>query len=124
VRLLSGRHDSRTFEVVEISPNQAYLKHLLHEFDADIQHKARPWSATSPEPQDTALADCSRADIPLYRLCRSPTTGLRYGCRGTQRHLRRSAVRAASCAVGSRVPLGVSASGGFLWRGRSMRTAQ
>jgi hypothetical protein len=77
VRLLSGRHDSRTFEVVEISPNQAYLKHLLHEFDADIQHKARPWSATSPEPQDTALADCSRADIPLYRLCRSPNPGYR-----------------------------------------------
>ena len=38
VRLLRGRHDSRTFEVVEISPNVAYLKHLLHEFDADIQH--------------------------------------------------------------------------------------
>jgi hypothetical protein len=38
VRLLRGRHDSRTFEVVEISPNEAYLKHLLHEFDADIQH--------------------------------------------------------------------------------------
>jgi hypothetical protein len=27
VRLLGGRHDSRTFEVVEISPNEAYLKH-------------------------------------------------------------------------------------------------
>jgi hypothetical protein len=38
VRLLRGRHDSRTFAVVEISPNEAYLKHLLHEFDADIQH--------------------------------------------------------------------------------------
>src|SRR4029450_5734077 len=38
VRLLRGRHDSHTFEVVEISPNEAYLKHLLHEFDADIQH--------------------------------------------------------------------------------------
>ena len=38
VRLLPGRHDSRTFEVVEISPNEAYLEHLLHEFDADIQH--------------------------------------------------------------------------------------
>ena len=38
VRLLRGRHDLRTFEVVEISPNEAYLKHLLHEFDADIQH--------------------------------------------------------------------------------------
>jgi hypothetical protein len=38
VRLLRGRHDSGTFEVVEISPNEAYLKHLLHEFDADIQH--------------------------------------------------------------------------------------
>jgi hypothetical protein len=38
VRLVRGRHDSETFEVVEISPNQAYLKHLLHEFDADIQH--------------------------------------------------------------------------------------
>jgi hypothetical protein len=32
VRLLRGRHDSRTFEVVEISPAEAYLKHLLHEF--------------------------------------------------------------------------------------------
>jgi hypothetical protein len=38
VRLLRGRHDPRTFEVVQISPNQAYLKHLLHEFNADIQH--------------------------------------------------------------------------------------
>jgi hypothetical protein len=38
VRLLRGRHDSRTFEVVEISPNEAYLKHLLHEFGADIHH--------------------------------------------------------------------------------------
>jgi hypothetical protein len=26
--------------------------------------KATPWSATLPKPQDTALADCSRADIP------------------------------------------------------------
>jgi hypothetical protein len=38
VRLLHGRHDSRTFEVVQISPNQAYLKHLLHDFDADIEY--------------------------------------------------------------------------------------
>jgi hypothetical protein len=29
VRLLRGRHDPQTFEVVEISPNEAYLKHLL-----------------------------------------------------------------------------------------------
>jgi hypothetical protein len=26
--------------------------------------KATPWSATSPEPQDTALAGCSRAGHP------------------------------------------------------------
>jgi hypothetical protein len=38
VRLLRGRHDVRTFEVVEVFPNEAYLTHLLHEFDADIQH--------------------------------------------------------------------------------------
>jgi hypothetical protein len=38
VRLLRGRHDLRTFEVVEISPNEAYQKRLLHEFDPDIQH--------------------------------------------------------------------------------------
>ena len=38
VRLLRGRHDSHIFEVVEISPNEAYLKHLLHDFNADIQH--------------------------------------------------------------------------------------
>ena len=37
--------------------------------------KATPWFATSLEPQDTASAACSRADIPLYRLCRSPTPG-------------------------------------------------
>jgi hypothetical protein len=56
VRLLRGRHDTRTFEVVEISPNQAYLEHLLHEFDTDIQHfnpgfssddAAQPISASS-----------------------------------------------------------------------------
>ena len=28
----------RTLEVVEISPSGTYLKHLLHEFEADIQH--------------------------------------------------------------------------------------
>ena len=28
----------RSLDLVEISPNEAYLKHLLHEFDADIQH--------------------------------------------------------------------------------------
>jgi hypothetical protein len=38
LRLLRGRHDVQTFEVVQISPNEAYLKHLLHEFDADIQY--------------------------------------------------------------------------------------
>jgi hypothetical protein len=38
VRLQRGRHDSRTFEVLEISPAEAYMKHLLREFDADIQH--------------------------------------------------------------------------------------
>jgi hypothetical protein len=38
VRLLRGRHDSRTFEVVQITPNEAYLEHLLQEFEADIQH--------------------------------------------------------------------------------------
>ena len=36
-----------------------------------------PWSATSPELQDTALAGRSRADIPVYRLCPSPTGGYR-----------------------------------------------
>jgi hypothetical protein len=48
VRLLRGRHDSRTFEVVEISPNGAYLEHLLHEFDADIQHFNPGFSVTMP----------------------------------------------------------------------------
>jgi hypothetical protein len=38
VRLLRGRHGSRTSEVVEIFPNEAYLKNVLHEFDAGIQH--------------------------------------------------------------------------------------
>ena len=42
VRLLRGRHDSRTFDVVEISPNQAYLKHLLHELTRTIQ-PPQPW---------------------------------------------------------------------------------
>ena len=40
--------------------------------------KATPWSATSPEPQNTALADCSRADIPLYQL-RGLGTGAHLG---------------------------------------------
>jgi hypothetical protein len=52
VRLLRGRHDPRTFEVVQISPNEAYLKHLLHEFDADIQYF-----------NPGVLAGCSLADI-------------------------------------------------------------
>jgi hypothetical protein len=42
VRLLPGRHDPQTFEVVQISPSEAYLKHLLHDFDAD-NSTLQPW---------------------------------------------------------------------------------
>jgi hypothetical protein len=47
VRLLRGRHDSRTFEVVEISPNEAYLKHLL-------QANARVVAATAGSAPETS----------------------------------------------------------------------
>jgi hypothetical protein len=66
VQLLRGRHDSRTFEVVEISANEAYLQHLLHEFDADIQHFNPGFSGN----------DAARADLGFLILIRAETVGL------------------------------------------------
>jgi hypothetical protein len=66
VRLLRGRHDSRTFEVVEISPNEAYLEHLLHEFDADIQHFNPGFSGD----------DAARTDLGFLILTGAETVGL------------------------------------------------
>ena len=66
VRLLRGRHDTRTFEVVEISPNQAYLKHLLHEFDTDIQHFNPGFSSD----------DAAHTDLGFLILTRAETVGL------------------------------------------------
>ena len=37
VRLLRGRHDPRTYEVVEVHPTEGYLRHLLHSFETDIR---------------------------------------------------------------------------------------
>lgn len=37
VRLLRGRHDPRSYEVVEVLPNDGYLRHLLPALDADVQ---------------------------------------------------------------------------------------
>lgn len=37
VRMLRTRHDANHFEIVEISPDEAYLRHLIASFDADIQ---------------------------------------------------------------------------------------
>jgi hypothetical protein len=66
VRLLRGRHDVRTFNVVEISPSQAYLKHLLHEFDADIQHFNPGFSGD----------DAARTDFGFLILTGAETVGL------------------------------------------------
>jgi hypothetical protein len=66
VRLLRGRHDPRTFEVVEISPAEAYLKHLLHEFDADIQHFNPGFSGQ----------DAARANLGFLILTGAETVGL------------------------------------------------
>jgi hypothetical protein len=66
VRLLRGRHDSRTFDVVEISPKEAYLKHLLHEFDADIQYFNPGFSGD----------DAARTDLGFLILTGPETVGL------------------------------------------------
>jgi hypothetical protein len=66
VRLLRGKHDPQTFEVVQISPNEAYLKHLLHEFDADIQHFNSGFSAD----------DAARTDLGFLILTGAETVGL------------------------------------------------
>ena len=66
VRLLRGRHDSHIFEVVEISPNEAYLKHLLHDFDADIQHFNPGFSSD----------DAAQTDLGFLILTRAETVGL------------------------------------------------
>ena len=66
VRLLRGRHDSRTFEVVEISPKEDYLKHLLHEFDADIQYFNPGFSGD----------DAAHTDLGFLILTKAETVGL------------------------------------------------
>jgi hypothetical protein len=37
VRLLRGRHDPRTYEVVAVQPTEGFLRHLLHSFETDIR---------------------------------------------------------------------------------------
>ena len=37
VRLLRTRHDPETFDVVEISPQEDYVRYLLNQFAADVQ---------------------------------------------------------------------------------------
>jgi len=37
IKLMRGRHDPRSYEVVHVLPTEGYLRHLLHSFDADIQ---------------------------------------------------------------------------------------
>jgi hypothetical protein len=66
VRLLRRRHDSRTLEVVEISPKEAYLKHLLNEFDADIQYFNTGFSGD----------DAARTDLGFLILTGAETVGL------------------------------------------------
>jgi hypothetical protein len=66
VRLLRGRHDPQTFEVVQISPNEAYLKHLLGEFAADIQHFNPGFSRD----------DAARTDLGFLILTGAETVGL------------------------------------------------
>jgi hypothetical protein len=46
VRLVRGRHDSRSYQVVEVLPTEGYLRHLLHSFDTDIQ-RFNPGFSTS-----------------------------------------------------------------------------
>jgi hypothetical protein len=52
--------------VVEISPNQAYLKHLLHDFDADFQHFKPGFSGD----------DAARTDLGFLILTETETVGL------------------------------------------------
>lgn len=66
VRLARVRHDPQTFEVVEISPSGTYLKHLLHEFEADIQH-------FNPGFSDD---DAARAEFGFLILSGAETVGL------------------------------------------------
>ena len=66
VRLLRGRHDSHIFEVVEISPDEAYLKHLLHDFNADIQHFNPGFSSD----------DAAQTDLNFLIHTRAETVGL------------------------------------------------
>jgi hypothetical protein len=52
--------------VIEISPNESYMKHLLHEFDADIQH-FNPGFADD---------DVARTDLGFLILTGAETVGL------------------------------------------------
>lgn len=65
VRLVRGRHNTRTFEVVEISPGEAYLSHLLQEFDTDIQR------------YNAGLEDAAReAELAFLILTEAETVGM------------------------------------------------
>jgi hypothetical protein len=75
VRLLRGRHDSHILEVVEISPNEAYLKHLLHDFDADIQHFNPGVSSDDAADTDLGFPILTRAETVRLFLPRNAGDG-------------------------------------------------
>ena len=58
VRLVRGRHDSRSFEVVKVLPAEEYLRHLLHGFDAEIQ-RFNPGSSSSEPIRPSSVSSSS-----------------------------------------------------------------
>jgi hypothetical protein len=49
-RLLRSRHDEATYEVVEVAPDDGYLRHVLRRHEADIRRYTPDlrWSGASP----------------------------------------------------------------------------
>jgi hypothetical protein len=103
VRLLRTRHDPETFDVVEISPQEKYVRYLLNQFAADVQRfnpgfsadnarTSRPWI-----PRPSRSGDCWSGPGPRCRRRHRPhRTGLRgaavsrFHSRGVRLPLRRS----------------------------------
>jgi hypothetical protein len=66
VRLLRTRHDPETFDVVEISPQEKYVRYLLNQFAADVQRFNPGFSADN----------AARADHGFLILRGAETVGL------------------------------------------------
>ena len=74
VRLLRTRHDPETFDVVEISPQEKYVRYLLNQFAADIQRFNPGFSADNAARADHGFLVLRGAETVVWSWPETPAT--------------------------------------------------